>query len=105
MAGVHADSARGGGAAVRIKHGPMLGFAAHCRPVGIELESTMKQLSLALAVSLTLAACGSATEKVATPEAASDQPAVVVPPQAAAIVPVAQSSLVRVTPASIARCT
>ncbi len=56
MAGVHADSARGGGAAVRIKHGPMLGFAAHCRPVGIELESTMKQLSLALAVSLTLAA-------------------------------------------------
>ena len=86
MAGVHADSARGGGAAVRIKHGPMLGFAAHCRPVGNELESTMKQLSLALAISLTLAACGAATEKAATPEAASDQPAVVVPPQAAATI-------------------
>ena len=43
----------------------------------------MKQLSLALAISFTLAACSPATENVATPEAASDQPAVAVPPQAA----------------------
>ncbi|MBL0162448.1 MAG: class I SAM-dependent methyltransferase [Xanthomonadales bacterium] len=46
----------------------------------------MKQTSLALAMTamtLALAACGPTTENTATPEAASDQPAVAVPPQAA----------------------
>ena len=64
-------------------HAAMLGFAAHCRPVGNELESTMKQLSLAIAITFALAACGPATDKATTPEAASDQPAVAVAPQAA----------------------
>ncbi len=62
----------------------MLGFAALCRPVGNELESIMKQTSLALAMTLALAACGPATENTTVPEAASDQPSVAVPPQAAA---------------------
>ncbi len=64
----------------------MLGFAALRRPVGNELESIMKQISLALAMTaltLVLAACGPATENTAAPEAASDQPSVAVPPQAA----------------------
>lgn len=43
----------------------------------------MKQLSLTLAMTLALAACGPATENTAAPEAASDQPAAVVAPQSA----------------------
>lgn len=43
----------------------------------------MKQLSLAIAMTLALAACGPAAENPAVPEAASDQPAAAVAPQAA----------------------
>ncbi len=42
----------------------------------------MKQLSLALAMTLALTACGPAAEQPAAPESASDQPAVAVPPAA-----------------------
>lgn len=66
-----------------MNRGLMLGFTAFCRPFGNELESTMKQLSLVLAMTLALAACGPATENKAAPAAASDQPAAAVAPRAA----------------------
>ncbi|MEO7935734.1 MAG: methyltransferase [Dokdonella sp.] len=47
----------------------------------------MKQLSLTLALSLALAACGPTAEQPTTPEAASDQPAEAVPPKAAEAAP------------------
>lgn len=42
----------------------------------------MKKLSLAVAMTLALTACGPAAEQAAPPESASDQPAVAVPPAA-----------------------
>ena len=47
----------------------------------------MKHTSLIIALTLALAACGPAAEQPAAPEAASDQPAVAVPPQAAESAP------------------
>ncbi|MEP6882628.1 MAG: methyltransferase [Dokdonella sp.] len=49
----------------------------------------MKQLSLTLALSLALAACGPTAEQTTTPEAASDQPADVIPPKAVEAAPAA----------------
>ena len=43
----------------------------------------MKQLSLSLALTLALAACGPTAQQAPAPEAASDQPAEAVPPKAA----------------------
>lgn len=60
-------------------------LAAPCRAVGIVMESIMKQLPLAFALTLALAACGPAADKSAAPEAASDQPAEVVAPAAAPV--------------------
>lgn len=48
----------------------------------------MKQLSLCLALSLTLAACGPAAEQAPAPEAASDQPNETVAPEPAETTPV-----------------
>ena len=90
---VHVRTAQGmnrrSGWAAKRCSGGVLGFAAPCRPVGIELESTMKQTALLIALSLALTACGPTAEQPATPEAASDQPAVVVPPQPAETAPAA----------------
>ncbi len=49
----------------------------------------MKQISLTLALSLALAACGPTAEQTAAPEAASDQPAVAVPPKSVEAAPAA----------------
>lgn len=68
-------------------HVRVLGFAATCRAVGNETESIMKKLALTFALTLALAACAPADEKTATPEAASDQPAQAVPPQAVQAAP------------------